>query len=83
MVEVTYLRDEVEQMTLKLRNIANKLNIYKGMKDSVYNMEGNLNDAEKVLMHNLNGLINNLEMKYRTLNIEIENHKQEIDQLLG
>ena len=83
MVEVTYLRDEVEQMSSKLRDVTNKLNIYRGMKDSVYNMEGNLNDAEKVLMHNLNGLINNLEMKWRTLNIEIKNYKQEIAQLVG
>jgi hypothetical protein len=83
MSELICLRNELQEFLSKKSILENKINIYKGFKESIFAFDGLLNNAEKVILQNLNTLIFTYEMKLKELTNRIKEHNETINQLVG
>jgi len=83
MSELICLRNELQEFLSKKSILENKINIYKGFKESIFAFDGLLNNAEKVILQNLNTLIFTYEMKLKELTNRIKEHGETINQLVG
>jgi len=83
MSELICLRNELQELINKKSILESKTNVYKGFKESIFAFDGLLNNAEKVILQNLNTLIFTHEMKLKELTNRIKEHNDAINQLVG
>jgi len=83
MSELIHLKNELQEFVNKKSKLEEKTNVYRGFKDSIFAFDGTLNNAEKVILQNLNTLIFTYEMKLKELSGRIKEHNDAINQLVG